>query len=458
MEFNPAARRSAIEGALREYQRTPGKHAQGQRQPSLLFAWINEILLLASGRSIDGEKGRLPDAALQQCACFFVLRALLFPGADHYSLLGLDRHADAGEIKNRYRQMMRLLHPDFAGSSGVAKWPADAATRVNQAYEVLSSSVQRRSYDEQFETEPVRSAPAAGQAGPARIMPAHPHARARAAIEDPRRRLKRLATAFGAAGGLVLVAAWMANAPSDKASLVQRADLPPRPVVAVAPVSVGSPALPALEPAPTPAVEPLPALVPALAVAEPAPSLPPMLARQPVPAAPQTTAVAVAVAQPPVGRAATSAMSAPAATNVPQPEPVAVAPVIAAPPAPAVAEPASPSPTLADVHPLIAKLLQEMESGYGDRMVGLLEREARSAPGAQELLSHYNGLVDGMRPVRLSKVQLKAEPQNGRLLVTGHLLVHVSDRTVAPRELAVQAEFASRNGAVVMTRLARARE
>ncbi|HSI53373.1 MAG TPA: J domain-containing protein, partial [Ramlibacter sp.] len=365
MEFNPAARRSAIEGALREYQRTPGKHAQGQRQPSLLFAWINEILLLASGRSIDGEKGRLPDAALQQCACFFVLRALLFPGADHYSLLGLDRHADAGEIKNRYRQMMRLLHPDFAGSSGVAKWPADAATRVNQAYEVLSSSVQRRSYDEQFETEPVRSAPAAGQAGPARIMPAHPHARARAAIEDPRRRLKRLATAFGAAGGLVLVAAWMANAPSDKASLVQRADVASRPVVAAAPVPVSSPAPPALDPAPAAATEPpLALLVPAPVVTEPSPSVPLVPARSPVHATPQPAAMPVA-AQATAGRAATSAMSAPAATNVPQPEPVAVAPVIAAPPAPAVAEPASPSPTLADVHPLIAKLLQEMESGYG---------------------------------------------------------------------------------------------
>jgi hypothetical protein len=41
--------------------------------------------------------------------------------------------------------LMRLTHPDFSG--GARFWPADAATRINQANDVLSSPMGRQNYD-----------------------------------------------------------------------------------------------------------------------------------------------------------------------------------------------------------------------------------------------------------------------------------------------------------------------
>ena len=114
--------------------------------------------------------------------------------------------------------------------------------------------------------------------------------------------------------------------------------------------------------------------------------------------------------------------------------------------------------TLAEAQPLLSNLLQQMESGLGDRMLNLLERDARSAPSAQALLRYYNSLIDGARPVKLSHVQFKAEPREGRLLVTGFVRLQVGDQATGSngKELGVQAEFASRGGTVVMTRLAQA--
>ena len=61
------------------------------------------------------------------------------------------------------------------------------------------------------------------------------------------------------------------------------------------------------------------------------------------------------------------------------------------------------------------------KAAVGERLINLLDREARNKPGAQALSRQYDGLVDGMRPVRLSQVEFKAEPADGRLLVTGHI-------------------------------------
>jgi len=55
-------------------------------------------------------------------------------------------------------------------------------------------------------------------------------------------------------------------------------------------------------------------------------------------------------------------------------------------------------------------------------------------------------------------VQFRTEPQEGRLLVTGYLTMEVAARNSSPsgKELVLQAEFVSRNGVPVMTRLSRA--
>jgi hypothetical protein len=53
-------------------------------------------------------------------------------------------------------------------------------------------------------------------------------------------------------------------------------------------------------------------------------------------------------------------------------------------------------------------------------------------------------------------VQFKSEPREGRLLVVGHVSMLVGEPVpgAAPKQFSLQAEFASRDGSVVMTRLA----
>ena len=113
---------------------------------------------------------------------------------------------------------------------------------------------------------------------------------------------------------------------------------------------------------------------------------------------------------------------------------------------------------MAEVHPLLSRLLQQIESGWGDRVLALLDRDSRVTPGAQAVLQHYNGLVDGMRPVKLSNAQFRSETRDGRLLVVGRVQMQLRDRSLPPREFAIQAEFAARDGAVVMTGLAPVQE
>lgn len=67
------------------------------------------------------------------------------PPADHYGALGLDGSATQGEIKRRYRELAKRLHPDRAGPGGPGAGGAMAA--INEAYYTLSDPERRRQYD-----------------------------------------------------------------------------------------------------------------------------------------------------------------------------------------------------------------------------------------------------------------------------------------------------------------------
>ncbi|MDP1589835.1 MAG: hypothetical protein Q8M07_18930, partial [Prosthecobacter sp.] len=114
-----------------------------------------------------------------------------------------------------------------------------------------------------------------------------------------------------------------------------------------------------------------------------------------------------------------------------------------------------PGPTLMEAQPLLSQLLQLMESGQGERILNILDAEARSKPSAQALSRGYDSLVEGARPVRLSHVEFKAEPGDGRLLVVGHLRVLAGEQTIGSlgKKMVLRAEFASREGIVVITAL-----
>ena len=68
----------------------------------------------------------------------------LMPGTDHYATLDLQPNATDAEIKRRYRQIMREVHPDANKDDPAA---TRKAARVNAAYEVLGDAEKRRAYD-----------------------------------------------------------------------------------------------------------------------------------------------------------------------------------------------------------------------------------------------------------------------------------------------------------------------
>ena len=64
---------------------------------------------------------------------------------DFYKVLGVDKKADADEIKKRYRALARDLHPDKTKGDAVKEEQFKA---VSEAYEILSDPKKRAEYDE----------------------------------------------------------------------------------------------------------------------------------------------------------------------------------------------------------------------------------------------------------------------------------------------------------------------
>jgi hypothetical protein len=502
----PASASAAkLHAALLEYFSAPGKYQLTLRQPALLFASIREILQIAAGR---GQLEDLPESQagrLREAAGFFVRAALLYPGADHYAVFGLTPRAEPVELKERYRLLMRLTHPDFA-SEATAGWPDDAATRVNRAYEILSSPVLRRDYDEQL-----APAPRPGRAGePAKAERGYAVQQARR-VEKRAWKLNRTAAWALALGlGLLLVVflfpppetghlvqktpasparTWAQDVAAGRASSAAATALRPAELLAAAPATeVIAPAAPvpsatevptvAAAPAPAPTQAPAPAAAPA---APPASTRPtnqtPALRSQPpqapAPTVPQSVPVPSAAELAAEHRRSQAAafpepMPPPVTPRKPESVPPAVFPpapvVAAAPPAAAVpvppvptraAAPAAAAPSLNDAQPLLTQMLQQLESGSGDQLLRLLEVEGRQAPSAQALSRHYEQLVRGARPVRLSQVEFRSEARDGVLLVTGRIRLHAGEPTIGSHgeRLMVRAEFVSRGGKVLLTGL-----
>jgi hypothetical protein len=354
---------TTLNAALLDYYEAPGKYQLTLRQPALLFSSIRDILQLASGRgAAEGpDGGRLGEAAQ-----FFLRAALLYPGADHYAVMGAAEGEVPADLKERYRLLMRLIHPDFAHAGGTT-WPADAAMRVNRAYEILSSPVLRGEYDDQMAS--LRS-----QRPPAPAKPPAFHAAARRGEERTPRVGKRAALVFGLAVGIPAVLLLMPR--SEPVQLVQRAApaasaqrLAAVQADATAPSALAStPQIPLAEPTlpvqgQLPAASTPPASAMAVASAAPAPSpapvahaastpaAPVVVARAAMPEAPLQARAVVAAPPAPIARAASPVPPPPVAAATPAPVPRAPEPQRAA--ASASKEPVAPAP-IADVEPLPA--------------------------------------------------------------------------------------------------------
>jgi len=66
---------------------------------------------------------------------------------DHYEELGIERDASAAEIRQAYRRLMQLLHPDHCSDAAGRRLAELQARRLNGILAALSSPVERERYD-----------------------------------------------------------------------------------------------------------------------------------------------------------------------------------------------------------------------------------------------------------------------------------------------------------------------
>lgn len=126
---------------LLDFERSPGRFPVALREPRPLFDHIDSVMLLAAGRPVEGLRvAPANEPELQRAARFFVRTVMLRPGADPLTLLGLPPDHAPAQLREHYRLMIRLTHPDFTAQG--ERWPADAATRINLAKDMLSATPQ----------------------------------------------------------------------------------------------------------------------------------------------------------------------------------------------------------------------------------------------------------------------------------------------------------------------------
>lgn len=89
------------------------------------------------------------------------------PGRSHYTILGVAPRATSKEIRVAYLNLARALHPDRvrSGSPGEQRLAERRMREVNEAYEVLSDTAKRQSYDRARSTSPGGNAASANRTG-----------------------------------------------------------------------------------------------------------------------------------------------------------------------------------------------------------------------------------------------------------------------------------------------------
>ena len=480
---------AALGACLLDFQAFPGRYPLAMREPRLLFDHGTEVLILASGRPAEGmPQDESLRAQMRQAACFFVRTAMLRPGSDHYTLMGLTPNSDAATLREHYRMLMRLTHPDFSG--GGRAWPHDAATRINQANDVLSSPMGRQNYDRTL----------SGSKHPL-WQPAQGHARTLAtrARPSPMARLRpghslagRRRIVLGAlvgGGVLAVVAWWLSGTHEPDRTLAVSAVQQPAPSVpahaAVTDIAVpsGVKAPEAGQAVAETSLASLPAPVSVAAAEARSPGPEPVESRTAPRQAPVSStglanryavaaggslpgmrpgAIAASPAVPSVSPAlplATASAGLLAAapdlpTSVAQPSP----PVTRAAPAnAAVKETYAPAGRLSmeDVQPLLGQVLGVLQSGRGEQVQRWMDRPVRAGDGADGFVQVYNRAVVNARVVRLGTVRFSGRPAGDGLLVDGMVTLHMQDehQQSSTRELALRAQFSSRDGQAVLTRL-----
>ncbi|MFP8781190.1 DnaJ domain-containing protein [Hydrogenophaga sp. RWCD_12] len=424
--------------ALLAFQQSPGRHAVARGEPRLLFDKVLDILHLAADRPVSGISRDTPSTPVRQAARFFVRTAMLRSGATHYEVMGVHPGSDLSAVREHYRILIRLTHPDFARDD--VRWPDDAAARVNLAHDVLSSSVKRAEYDSQLKARQTLSS------APKPTVPIHGRQRAPVHGRLSRRRIVAFvsgALVLGAVG--VLATMWssaddaslgLAKAPEPLLNLSESPEGPqngqgdgwaPDKVFPGAPShgeDKGRTAKPGVALARVPTGNPVPK--------SPRERKPPLAEQTDKAAAsvaaPETTVVA-SVSEP---ARAVQATPAPAADDS----------------SPAKADAASLKGDIRAYQPVLVDLLHMLETGQIERLQRWAARSTQQEASAERFAGAYQRLlgdavVTGLGPARFDLKQVQ-----DRQVVSGAVQIRMLDRNqqVMVRDFRLKAQFVSRSG------------
>ena len=109
------------------------------------------VLKLALGRQVVFTGVALNEprtaVALQKAAAFYVRHIFLRADATPYQTLGLAPGASSQAIKESFRLLMQLVHPDRQDARGL--WPESCAAQANRAYRALRDQDTRRRFDQE---------------------------------------------------------------------------------------------------------------------------------------------------------------------------------------------------------------------------------------------------------------------------------------------------------------------
>jgi len=119
------------------------------------FSEFLDVLSKREGHEAWGEFDDIQGATIQELreAGFFLVKRILFvEDANHYRLFGLDPSTTTQEIRERYRLLIGLFHPDKMPFGD--EWSELYAPKINDAYNILKNSDKRSRYDEDIGLHP----------------------------------------------------------------------------------------------------------------------------------------------------------------------------------------------------------------------------------------------------------------------------------------------------------------
>ena len=469
---------------LFDFEALPGRYPLSLREPRILFDGSHDVLLLAAGRPVEGLAPDLTDMSrLKRAASFFIRIALLRPGADHYTVLGLEHGFSKNSLRRHYRMLIRLTHPDFVGNGAV--WPSGSATRINLAHDVLSSAIRQADYN--------RTLPGSEKR---RILPVHSLA---AVLPRPVAHGNTIFSyriwAFVSAGFfalLLLSALWPANSDDTYQRPVARIELPDS--SGSAPVELRNSARSAIQRQVTfePTVsasssgsadkaskdlkasvvsaskdakeaeiarlteaEKLAQLAQQAKLAQTALILhAPKTAQaslefkavKPTQLAPLIQETQLTLAARLTNNVEVSATEVASMTG--NAAPVKMLPI-------QPISDAAARPSIVDAQPALNQIIQSMQTGRGEDLLRGLERTVSRSSGASDLVNAYKHLIGGSRAIRVGRVQLRSRPTGDQLNVDGvvQLILQDQGQPLPIRELQLRAAFVMRDGQAVMTEL-----